>query len=361
MKKKIAFIIALAAMASTSATAFAETNTGYEATNIEVNGKYVSGGNGTTVISADIAWDDMTFTYTDSAKAWNAETHEYEEVSEGAWSADTKTITVKNHSNTGIKADLEFSSSAEGVTGEFDKTSLSLATAEGTAVSDAPTDSAEFGIGGKGISADEKLGTITVTIAENDDTDSDLDVTKVTTYNELLQALNNGEKIKLENDITMSAYFNASKEVYIDLNGHKLNGDISGFKNVPITIMNGTMTWASGPIYAAGELTLSNCVFNATDGVAVYIASGNATITNCTMNRSDNWYALYNSSGNVTLSGDIRVGGKVNNSKGTITALAGTYNFDPTDYVDTQLYDVTKSSGIWTVTRNDNTAIAPIL
>ena len=33
----------------------------------------------------------------------------------------------------------------------------------------------------------------------------------------------------------------------------------------------------------------------------------------------------------------------------TITCLAGTYNFDPTEYMDQSVYTITEDSGKWTV------------
>ena len=35
--------------------------------------------------------------------------------------------------------------------------------------------------------------------------------------------------------------------------------------------------------------------------------------------------------------------------KSVVSALSGTYNFDPTSYVDTNTYTVSESGGIWTV------------
>ncbi len=155
MKKTIAIIMALALSAG-SMTAFADEE-------IEVNGKYVAGSSAGFVYKADITWDEMEFTYTDGDKAWNPDTHKYDST-EGKWSADTKTITVTNHSNSGLTVIPEFSSAVDGLSGKFDKEKFDLASAVGTAVEDAPSDSVEFGVSGTGISADGKLGTITINI-----------------------------------------------------------------------------------------------------------------------------------------------------------------------------------------------------
>ncbi len=48
--------------------------------------------------------------------------------------------------------------------------------------------------------------------------------------------------------------------------------------------------------------------------------------------------------------GDIRMNGKIQLAdKSVVSALSGTYNFDPTSYVDTNTYAVSESGGIWTV------------
>ncbi len=155
MKKKLAFILALALSAG-SITAFADEE-------IEVKGKYVAGTSAGTIIAVDVTWEDMTFTYTDGDKTWNPDTHEYDST-EGKWSADTKTIAVTNHSNTDIAVEPEFSSAVDGLSGKFDKDGFSLVSAEGTAVENAPSDSIEFSVSGAGISADGKIGTITINI-----------------------------------------------------------------------------------------------------------------------------------------------------------------------------------------------------
>ena len=60
--------------------------------------------------------------------------------------------------------------------------------------------------------------------------------------------------------------------------------------------------------------------------------------------------------GELTLSGNVEMDGTINVFKymdpvaPTVKALAGTYNFDVSSYVDTTLYDVTNDGTTWTVT-----------
>ena len=175
MKKLFATLLAVAMLASVSVTAFAaETNHGTQDTEITVNGSYVSGAAGSSVISVDIEWEAMNFTYSATSEGtWNPATHAYDGQTEGGWSDNTPAITVTNHSNVAVNATLGFTADVTGVVGTFTEASgtendniLNLATAEGTEVANAPTATANFGISGAAIDANKTLGTITVTIAK---------------------------------------------------------------------------------------------------------------------------------------------------------------------------------------------------
>lgn len=142
--------------------------------NIEISGTYTPGAAADEIISADIAWDAMDFTYTGASQGtWNPANHTYEGATEGGWSNNTPAITVTNHSNVAVNATLDFTPAVDGVFGTFTEVSgtendniLELATAEGTEVANAPTATANFGISGAAIDADKTLGTITVAIAK---------------------------------------------------------------------------------------------------------------------------------------------------------------------------------------------------
>ena len=175
MKKLFATLLAVAMLASMTVTAFAaETNTGTQDTEITVNGSFVPGTAADEIISVDVAWEAMDFTYTGASQGtWNPVTHAYEGAIEGGWSDNTPAITVTNHSNVAVNATLGFTADVTGVVGTFTEVSgtendniLELATAEGTEVANAPTATANFGISGAAIDADKTLGTITVAIAK---------------------------------------------------------------------------------------------------------------------------------------------------------------------------------------------------
>ena len=147
---------------------------GNEDREITVNGSFVPGAAADEIISVDVAWEAMDFTYTGASQGtWNPATHAYEGATEGSWSDNTPAITVTNHSNVAINATLDFTPAVDGVVGTFTEASgtendniLNLATAEGTEVANAPTATANFGISGAAIDADKTLGTITVAIAK---------------------------------------------------------------------------------------------------------------------------------------------------------------------------------------------------
>ena len=199
--------------------------------NIEISGTYTPGAAADEIISADIAWDAMDFTYTGASQGtWNPATHAYEGATEGSWSDNTPSITVTNHSNVAINATLDFTPAVDGVVGTFTEASgtendkvLELATAEGTEVENAPTATANFGISGAAIDADKTLGTITVTIKA---------ATVVTTFAELQDAVNNGN-IVLASDVSVDTpYLVIQKDVSIDFNGNTLRGSIMSSGNI---------------------------------------------------------------------------------------------------------------------------------
>ena len=234
MKKIFATLLAVAMLASMSVTAFAEENTGATHTEITVTGKYTPGATTGEIISADIAWEAMDFTYTGASQgAWNPATHTYDGATEGGWSDNTPAITVTNHSNVAVNATLGFTANVTGVVGTFTEASgtendniLNLATAEGTEVGSAPTATANFGISGAAIDADKTLGTITVTIAKAGSAGGGETATVVTTFAELQDAVNNGN-IVLASDVTVDTpYLGIRKNVSIDFNGNTLRGSI---------------------------------------------------------------------------------------------------------------------------------------
>ena len=412
--------------------------------NIEISGTYTPGAAADEIISVDIAWDAMDFTYTGASQGtWNPVTDAYEGATEGGWSNNTPAITVTNHSNVAVNATLSFTANVTGVVGTFTEVSgtendniLELATAEGTEVANAPTATANFGISGAAIDADKALGTITVTIKA---------ATVVTTFAELQEAVNNGN-IVLASDVTVDTpYLVIQKDVSIDFNGNTLRGSIMSSGNIgdspnnlvlrdtnnnggysiyseiyeienghgqaaaiiashtTVTIESGKYTndnavilcqqYASNPnavgvminggtfdgqgaasviVNLSGNVIINDGEFNAYhDGerygacvqVEPYIphVPSITTINGGTFNADKSIFYVNvdtNYIQKIIVTGGtfyVAEGGSLievssGNAGDYLTITGGTFNVDPTAYVDTANYNVTQSGSTWTVT-----------
>lgn len=111
MKRMIALVLILVLATAMSVTAFAtEATDGDTGNSHEVLASYEAGTENKTVISVDISWQQMTFTYKGpSEPVWNAEQQRYEgEETEGGWEEGTGTITISNNSNAILQADIDY-------------------------------------------------------------------------------------------------------------------------------------------------------------------------------------------------------------------------------------------------------------
>ena len=360
MKKTLSIILALVLALSLSVTAFAAENNGTSSTDITVNGTYIpSTSSADETISVDIVWDAMDFTYTGASQGtWNPATHTYDGATEGGWSDNTPAVTVTNHSNVAVNATLGFTADVAGVVGTFTEASgtandgvLELATADGTTVENAPTATANFGISGTAIDANQQLGTITVTIKN-----------VIDTFAELQVAVNAGGTVKLGGDITLESSLNieAATPVVLDLNGHTITG--SG-RSVCVWLLSGSCTIRGGSITATGDnavynysksgtLMIEGCTIR-TDRSALYSGDDDAVTTVKNSTLISDIAAIFCESGTISLEGTVNLSGKrytINTMNGNVTVLAGTYTFDPTSYVDAGAYTVTDNgNGTWTV------------
>lgn len=188
MKKLFAILLAVAMVATLALPTFAATeleespakNQGAGDYTIGVSGTYTAGSTAKDVISVDVAWESMSFTYTAGGSTYDPGTHKTT-TTDGAWSTNKAGITVTNHSNTAVSATFAFTAAAEGIKGVLTNTSVIIENAnqqkyqtntgtEEAPVYDAPKASTSFGIDptSTAISANATLGTITVTIAQYD-------------------------------------------------------------------------------------------------------------------------------------------------------------------------------------------------
>ena len=114
-------------------------------------------------ISVEIAWDDMSFTYTAPSKGtWNPETHQYDNVTEGGWTSAGGNITVTNNGSETVAASFSYSPAEgmSGITGVFSQALLTVepekqATAKLT-LSGTPTETFE----------NRQLGAVSVTVSK---------------------------------------------------------------------------------------------------------------------------------------------------------------------------------------------------
>ena len=168
--KKITTLLAAAALTcAMGTTAFAADQDGVSTGDYtaDVKGTYQAGA---VVYSVDIAWTDMSFTYTGAGEGtWDPETHQYSGSSEGAWTASNDSITVTNHSNAAVKATASYQAETgyESTTMTFGNNGATVATAVGTEVASAPSATITVTPGGTLAESANggKIGTITVSIA----------------------------------------------------------------------------------------------------------------------------------------------------------------------------------------------------
>jgi hypothetical protein len=173
MKKFLAIALTLALALCMAVPAFAtepDIGTDNGTASVTVNGTYNAGSSAAEVISVDVSWGSMSFTYHDTVEGtWNDETHNFDGAVAAHWTCETDAnkITVTNHSNTAVEAQLTFAKAENtNIVGSFDKSILNLDTAVGTTYDEDPSAVAYFTITSGSIAADGELGTITITIID---------------------------------------------------------------------------------------------------------------------------------------------------------------------------------------------------
>ena len=172
MKKIVTTLLAITMMTTMSMTAFAaelpHTGTGdYE---IDISANYQPGEASDEIISVDISWGAMEFTYHEAADGqWSPSEHQFTGGTEAHWDANGNSITVVNHSNTGVKAVFSYTGTVTTVTGSFNHELLELPTAVGTTYDAAPAGATTLTLGGTlEESAAGKVGTVTISISKNE-------------------------------------------------------------------------------------------------------------------------------------------------------------------------------------------------
>lgn len=378
MKRLTAMLLALVMVFSLSVTAFAD-EAGTETTankataneaseykaSIDVNGKYISRLDSDKIISVDVKWQDMNFTYYAKRQGtWNPAEHTYDGEKTATWDKTTSDITVTNHSNAEVTATLSYTPSVTSVEGKLSEETLTLESAAqekymGDNANQAPSATSTFTI--SGTMNDESgtdLGTITVALKEGSsagDTDNGNEWTVVYNYDDLKTALGNGGNIRLANDITMTEYAGIENTVTLDLNNCTLTAAGNGlwvYDGASLSVKNGTIVNKNsqsiknnGGIVSVEECTIEGEIH------ALYHQSGTSSLKNCTLNGK----LTLHGSGTITLSDTITFNSAsvyegykgisvVNGSTGSVIC-----HFDPND----NIYEGTvteNDDGTWIVT-----------
>lgn len=312
------------------------------------------------VVSVDVAWDAMNFTYNDADNIWDPETHTYTNYGTPTWQWDGATpyqsapgITLTNDSNVGVIASFAFAPTVDGVTASFTGTAqktegsqtknllLVDSAKEGTAPGDAPSETAYFSIDGGSINGEAELGNITVTITT-------APVVEVSTYDALRNAANSKSNlfIRLTNDIldgnSNIPFWDDNQICVLDLNDHTLARPVIVDRNSNLTVKNGTIKYNGYMLLDVEEgshLTAENCIFDGYEDVVVMSEHSTAAFRNCTINGNYNKSVvldMYKSA--VVFSGDTRINHgefKMRLDDGcSITLLDGSYNFDPIKFAE---------------------------
>lgn len=374
MKKLLTGILAMALAATVCVPAFAEINDGTKSTTTDVKGIYDAGGESPDVVAVDITWNDMSFDFTEGKKTWNPNTHEMEQ-EQGTWSnTPPKYITLVNHSNVDVHAAFSFQGVGD-VIGAFGYDTLTLESAKNYTVSEAKNYEkfTAFSIQGGSITESGKVGTIAVTLTVPK-------AAEVATEEELAAALSEGSttglQIKLTGDITLTKTLKldgtkVKNGCVIDLNGKTISCESDTALHVlqrKVTFKNGTIATAEAQKYtvkadAGSDVTLENCTVKSEKYVALFIIGGTVCFKDSAIDCGDTVYtpillqAAYGTGAKLTVSGTTTIQTKspdkvTSEGSNTVRFEAGSYNFDPTQFVDAAVYTVTQdeSAGIWTVT-----------
>lgn len=185
MKKIIAAALALTLSMSMGNFAYAAegSSTVPEGGSADIKATYQAGTETAgTVYSVDVAWGSLEYRYNSGAtKVWDPETLMYKETSGAAsWTCENEAnqITVTNNSNVPVKATFSYEQkNSSGITGTFDKDEVKLATAVGTEVNNAPSDTVKLTLNGDlSSSTTEKteIGSVTVSIKNDNIPDSSI-------------------------------------------------------------------------------------------------------------------------------------------------------------------------------------------
>lgn len=110
MKRIIPFMVIVTMLLSMGLSAAATETTEYSGV---VKGVYVPGEVSEQIITVDIEWEGMNFTYNGETKVWDPKDHKYTEYNSGGWSQSDAKIKFTNHSNVILQAGITYESNQD--------------------------------------------------------------------------------------------------------------------------------------------------------------------------------------------------------------------------------------------------------
>ena len=273
------------------------------------------------VVSADITWGSLAYTYT-LENGWQNDSN--------AENAGTVTVTNNGEATFYTKATYSAETAFMNIRGTFDHGVTQLATTESQSFKLSLHNEPEQVLNG------QKIGTVTVHISK---TEFD-DFATVSNEQELLNALTDGGSIKFNNNIKLSEAVDIRSDVAIDLNGFTFDGYALFIEeNVEMSISGGTIE--AYPRNRGGNLIISDCTIN---GSTYAIDNDTGTV------RLDNtivYAQLLISGGTVELGADVTLidtNALCTRGDGSIIC-----HFDPSGHLEKYSKATNNGDGTWTV------------
>lgn len=196
------------------------------------------------------------------------------------------------------------------------------------------------------------------------------------TFTDALAAWTEGTTLTMLADVTdlTDTIYTSAYDLILDLNGHTLYSSATFL----IQLNSGSLTvrdskgggCANGKLWGAGitcMLRLESGTVKTAQSNGNFVMTGGCISEGLSNTSSGNCYkisggeingsayAIYSVyGGEIIITGSAKInggsGGLIVNGNGTTIITGGTFNADPSKWVDTENYTVTQSNGVWTVT-----------